>query len=509
MPVGLVAHHHGQLAVGLEADLAVDDVATGLLELAGPADVGRLVEAGLDLDQCQHLLAGLGGVDEGVDDRRVARCAVEGLLDRQDVRVGGRLLEEPLHRRGERVVGVVQQDVVAPGRLEDVDGRRRLDVGQLAVGDRDEGGVLEVVAGQVGDGVQAAQVERAGDADHLLLRYPELRDQQLQHLRGHRLLDLEADGRAEPAAEQLLLQGHQQVLGVVLLDLEVLVAGHPESVELQHLHAREEPLEVLADDVLQRHEALVAHGHEPAERRRHLDPREVLLVGLGVAHQHGHVERQARDVGERVGGVDGEGGEHGEHPVPEEPLAELLLLAVELVPADQLDPHGRQGGHDLVAEEPRRVASSARRERLQIATSCSRGILPDAALTAMPAAMRRLSPATRTMKNSSRLLVKKASERTRSNRGRLVVLGHLEQAQVEAQPGELPVQEPVLVLRQAGERLGVRRVRRLHVVRLEHSAPSGRTSSAGLCRVMAKVWHRQVNGGWCRRKHSGAPTRGR
>ena len=114
--VGLVAHDHRQLAVGLEPDQAVDDVAAGLLELAGPADVGLLVEARLDLDEHQHLLAGLGGVDERVDDRGVAGGAVERLLDRQHVRVGGGLLDEPLHARGERVVRVVQQHVVARGR---------------------------------------------------------------------------------------------------------------------------------------------------------------------------------------------------------------------------------------------------------------------------------------------------------------------------------------------------------------------------------------------------------
>ena len=57
--------------------------------------------------------------------------------------------------------------------------------------------------------------------------------------------------------------------------------------------------------------------------------------------------------------------------------------------------------------------------RLQSSSSTSRGILPDAARTAIPAAIRRLSPATRTMKNSSRLLAKKAIDRTRSSSGRL------------------------------------------------------------------------------------------
>ena len=50
--------------MGLQPDQAVDDVHAGLLELARPGDVRGLVEPGLDLDEGEHLLAGLGGVDE-------------------------------------------------------------------------------------------------------------------------------------------------------------------------------------------------------------------------------------------------------------------------------------------------------------------------------------------------------------------------------------------------------------------------------------------------------------
>ena len=112
----LLAHHQGQLAVRLEAHQAVDDVAAGLLERARPDDVGVLVEPGLDLDQDEHLLARLGRVHQGVHDRRVAAGAVERLLDRAHVGVGGGLLEERLHRGGERVVGMVQQDVALAHR---------------------------------------------------------------------------------------------------------------------------------------------------------------------------------------------------------------------------------------------------------------------------------------------------------------------------------------------------------------------------------------------------------
>ena len=108
------------LGVRLEADQPVDDVRAGPLELARPDDVRLLVEAGLDLDQDDDLLAALGRPDERLDDRRVARRPVQRLLDRQDVRVVGGLGDEPLDRRGERLVRVVDEDVAGADRGEDV-----------------------------------------------------------------------------------------------------------------------------------------------------------------------------------------------------------------------------------------------------------------------------------------------------------------------------------------------------------------------------------------------------
>ena len=53
----LAADDRANLRVGLEADEPVDDVGAGVLELAGPDDVRLLVEAGLDLDEDDDLLA--------------------------------------------------------------------------------------------------------------------------------------------------------------------------------------------------------------------------------------------------------------------------------------------------------------------------------------------------------------------------------------------------------------------------------------------------------------------
>jgi hypothetical protein len=58
--------------VGLEPNGSVDDVHAGLLELARPDDVVLLVEARLDLDEDQHLLAGFCRLDEGVHDGAIA-----------------------------------------------------------------------------------------------------------------------------------------------------------------------------------------------------------------------------------------------------------------------------------------------------------------------------------------------------------------------------------------------------------------------------------------------------
>ena len=80
----------------------------------------------------------------------------------------------------------------------------------------------------------------------------------------------------------------------------------------------EQRVEVRGDHLLERDEARARrHRDEAREERRHLDAREPLLAGAGVAHDDREVERQARDVRERVRGVDGERREHREDPVVE------------------------------------------------------------------------------------------------------------------------------------------------------------------------------------------------
>ena len=153
----------------------------------------------------------------------------------------------------------------------------------------------------------------AGNGVDLGLLHAELADQQRPDVRVDVVGDLQAHGRAEPAAQQFLLERLQQVLGVVLFDLDVLVAGDAEGVVLQDLHAGEQLVQVDRDDLFEGDEPGHPPGHGAGTRAvdgdqarqlvRDLDAGEELLVADRVADHDGEVQGQPGDVGERVGRV--------------------------------------------------------------------------------------------------------------------------------------------------------------------------------------------------------------
>ena len=109
----------------------------------------------------------------------------------------------------------------------------------------------------LGEVEQAAQIERTGQAVDLLRGDVELADQQVEREVVHVVADLEADRRAEAAPQQLGLERLDEVLGLVLLDHDVLVAREAERVVVEDLHAGEEVFEVVRDELLERQ---VPHG---------------------------------------------------------------------------------------------------------------------------------------------------------------------------------------------------------------------------------------------------------
>lgn len=212
----------------------------------------------------------------------------------------------------------------------------------------DELGVLQLGPVQRGDPEQPGEVERSRQRVELGLGDLQFAYEQVQDVRVDGLLDLQADRRAEAAPHELLLQGLEQVLRVVLLDLQVLVPGDPEHVVREDLHAREQLFEVGRDDVLYGDVTLRGRLQEAGEQRRDLHTGEVPVAADGVAHDDGEVQREPGDVRERVRGVDGERGQHGEDPLPEEGEQTGLFLLGQVGPADQLDALVGQGRGDVL-----------------------------------------------------------------------------------------------------------------------------------------------------------------
>ncbi len=400
--VALAAHDQHALGVRLQRRLAVDDVHAGLLQRLRPVDVHALVEARLQLDQRDRLLAALGGVDQRRHQRRVVARAVDGLLDREHVRVGDGLLDEALDRGRERHVRVVHEQVAFAHRAEHVRALA-LAAQQPRMGDPDDRLLAQLdVAGQLDDLPQRAHVEQAVDRVDLLVLHAQQPRQRLAQLLGAVRADLDAHDLAETPAAQLVLDRLQQVGGVVG-DLQVGVACHAEDVVVGDLHAREQRVEMVGDHVLQRHQQrrlgrrLLERDEARQDLGRHLHAREHRLLADRVAHEHGEAEGQVGDVGERAPGRDRQRRQRREDRLLEVPGELRAALVVELA---RRRPRGCRARPAPGAACPSKQSVSRRlwpSTRSRISAIVSEGMRPSWLGFSTPASIWSRRPATRTM----------------------------------------------------------------------------------------------------------------
>src|SRR5581483_3467143 len=122
---------------------------------------------------------------------------------------------------------------------------------------------------------QRAGIEEPVDLVEVVGRELQLPQQQLADAGGHPGVDLEPHRPAEAALAELHLDGGQEVVGLLVVDHEVGVAGDPEGVPALHVHAGEEHREAFADELLEGVEARPVLRHlEPRQQRRDLHPGE-------------------------------------------------------------------------------------------------------------------------------------------------------------------------------------------------------------------------------------------
>ena len=125
---------------------------------------------------------------------------------------------------------------------------------------------------------EAAQVEHAANLVDVGGFKAEAARRRARVSCGHRSLDLETHDIAEAPPPQLLLDRQEQVVRLVLLDIEVGVAGHPEEVMGVDLHAGEERVKVGRDDPFEQHVRQWRDLPQARQHRRDLDAGEALLA---------------------------------------------------------------------------------------------------------------------------------------------------------------------------------------------------------------------------------------
>src|ERR1043166_1921049 len=101
------------------ADLPASAASTRPPPTARPFDVGRFVEAGLELDHGGDRLARLRRLDQRLDDRRILGGSIERLLAGDHVRIERRLPEE-LHHHIEALERMMDDDILGADRGETI-----------------------------------------------------------------------------------------------------------------------------------------------------------------------------------------------------------------------------------------------------------------------------------------------------------------------------------------------------------------------------------------------------
>ena len=205
--------------------------------------------------------------------------------------------------------------------------------GETTGGDRRPGLVLQIGSIDGHQVPEAAQVEQGAVIRDVVVREFEFTDEQVEQLRADVVGHLETDRLVEAASPQFGLDGFEQVVGLVLLEVDVGVATHPERSPLLDDHPDEERVEFGGDQFLDGEEPPDGDLDEAWEHVRDLQSSESAVPGVGIGDVDRQRQREVGDVRERMAGIDGEGRQHRVHAllVPLVERGDLLVVEVGIV----------------------------------------------------------------------------------------------------------------------------------------------------------------------------------
>src|SRR5208282_4047283 len=250
--LALTPHHKGDFGVGLEVEEPINHLSAGSLEVARPADVGRLIEPRLEFDDRGDRLSRLGRFDERLYDRRIVARPIERLLDRNDGGIG-RGLPDELHHHVEAFIGMVHDDVLVADRREAIAAKIADALGKTRIIGREQ-----KIAPFADDQFPGArQSHEAVDLGDVSVCDTKLVDHKARYRGRHPLVDDEMDDVAAAAALERRFEDADEVLRL-FLDFDLAVAQDAEQAETQNLEAWKQAIEEEAYDALDRQEPYLA-----------------------------------------------------------------------------------------------------------------------------------------------------------------------------------------------------------------------------------------------------------
>ena len=236
-----------------------------ILQLAGPADVRRLVEPRHQLDHHSYILA-LSRLYQRPKHRRIRARPVKRLLDRDHRRIFRGSLDKPFNRLI-ALERMMQQHIPLPQLREDVLGL----LPQLVL-PRLEHRILQRRPIRLRVQVhQPRQVYRTIGLHHLPRIELEVRPQTLDDLRQRSALDLQPDRIAFPPVMQFRAHALQHRARFLLLHIQVAVPRHPKRRASQNLVSAEHPLNLALDQLMQ--QDVVERSAISLNRRQSHQPR--------------------------------------------------------------------------------------------------------------------------------------------------------------------------------------------------------------------------------------------
>ena len=245
---------------------------------------------------------------------------------------------------------MMHEHITVSDDLEEVE--RLLTVVQLERRSRDPRLVFQVWTVDGHERPQSGEVDQPVDLDDRIGVDLELLDQHELHVGGHARRHFESHRASESAATELGLDGLKEVFGFLLIDVEVRVASDSERKAGIDLQPRKQLGKVSGDEILDgKPAALIGEPDEARQQRRDLHACKTSVPRRRVVHGDGEIEREIRDVGERMPRIDRQGRQNGKDAIVKELVQVVAVVAVETAPRHHVDAGITKSRNQLISEE--------------------------------------------------------------------------------------------------------------------------------------------------------------